>query len=230
MVLTPARDPALGTIRQRIALALIVCLPVPVLAGSGLAIPLPSVVYRVAVAVAERTHEIAVGIPGVGALVDESSDAVRSGTIQLLPAELDALGGATIGTRERAARARSRTRVDPSVTLVEREDATSRPNGSKPAAAGEVVTTRPADGRDSSPAPTNSQPAPEQVPAPAGTQSAPPPPADGGETTPSDPLLPPISAPEVPETGLVPELPPVPLPISTDDVDVPIVPTVPTLP
>jgi hypothetical protein len=111
ITLTPARDSALGSVGQKLALGLIVCLPVPALAGSGLAIPLPSVVYRVAVAFAERSHEIAVRIPGLGAIVDESSDAVRAGTIRLSQAEAAALAGVTPGVEAPSTVPRSRGRA-----------------------------------------------------------------------------------------------------------------------
>ena len=82
------RDRGLSTGRQKLALAAIVCLPVPVLAGSGLAIPLPPVVYRVAVAVADGAHVVAVRLPGVGAIVEDASGAPRAGKIKLAAREL----------------------------------------------------------------------------------------------------------------------------------------------
>ena len=82
------RDPGLSTGRQKLALAAIVCLPVPVLAGSGLAIPLPPVVYRVAVAVADGAHVVAVRLPGVGAVVEDATEAPRAGKIKLAAREL----------------------------------------------------------------------------------------------------------------------------------------------
>jgi hypothetical protein len=70
--------------------SLIVCLPVPMLAASGLAVPLPAIVYRVAVGVAERTQEVAVGVPGFDAVVAEATETPRPGKIKLSPQELAA--------------------------------------------------------------------------------------------------------------------------------------------
>jgi hypothetical protein len=74
---------------KRLALmGVMVCLPIPMLAASGLAVPLPSVVYRVAVGVAERTQAVAVRVPGLGAVVAETKQVARRGTIRLSPEEL----------------------------------------------------------------------------------------------------------------------------------------------
>jgi hypothetical protein len=92
-VTTPVRSaPRLLGVRQRLALAVLICLPVPVLAGTGLAIPLPSVVYRVAVALAERTHAVVMDIARVGTTAGEARPALLRGTIRLTPAERAALG------------------------------------------------------------------------------------------------------------------------------------------
>jgi hypothetical protein len=76
---------------QRLLLtSLIVCLPVPMLAASGLAVPLPTIVYRVAVGLAEHTQAVAVRLPGFEAVVAETTDAPRRGTIKLSAQELAA--------------------------------------------------------------------------------------------------------------------------------------------
>jgi hypothetical protein len=76
---------------QRLLLtSLIVCLPVPMLAASGLAVPLPPVVYRVAVGLAERTQAVAVRLPGFEAVVAETTEPPRRGTIKLSAQELAA--------------------------------------------------------------------------------------------------------------------------------------------
>jgi hypothetical protein len=75
--------------RKRLALmGLMVCLPIPLLAASGLAVPLPSVVYRVAVGVAERTQAVAVRVPGFEAVVTETKQVARRGTIRFSAEEL----------------------------------------------------------------------------------------------------------------------------------------------
>jgi hypothetical protein len=74
---------------KRLALmGVMVCLPIPMLAASGLAVPLPAVVYRVAVGVAERTQAVAVRVPGFGAVVAETKQVARRGTIRLSSEEL----------------------------------------------------------------------------------------------------------------------------------------------
>jgi hypothetical protein len=76
---------------KRLALmGLMVCLPIPMLAASGLAVPLPAVVYRVAVGVAERTQAVAVRVPGFEAVVAETKQVARRGTIRFSAEELAA--------------------------------------------------------------------------------------------------------------------------------------------
>jgi hypothetical protein len=78
---------------KRLALmGLMVCLPIPMLAATGLAVPLPAAVYRVAVGVAERTQAVAVRMPGFEAVVAESTHVARRGTIRLSAAELRTAG------------------------------------------------------------------------------------------------------------------------------------------
>jgi hypothetical protein len=232
MALTPVRDPALGSVRQKLALGLIVCLPVPVLAGSGLAIPLPSVVYRVAVAFAERSHEIAVRIPGLGAFVDESSEGLRAGTIRLSAAELGT-PVAGVPPTEDVGRSMRRRGDDVRAPRGPRESAASTESSAPPVAAnGEG--RRPADQPARAPLPAaprsddRAAPTGEQ-PAPSPTTTTPPPSGGGEEPTPIVPTVP--LAPELPNPGgVVPELPPAPSlpdPTSPGGVDLPSVPTLP---
>jgi hypothetical protein len=81
---------------KRLALmGLMVCLPIPMLAASGLAVPLPSVVYRVAVGVAERTQAVAVHVPGFEAVVAETKQVARHGKIRFSAEELAVAGSPT---------------------------------------------------------------------------------------------------------------------------------------
>jgi hypothetical protein len=74
---------------KRLALmGLMVCLPIPMLASTGLAVPLPASVYRVAVGFAERTQAVTVRLPGFEAVVGETTHVARRGTIRLSAAEL----------------------------------------------------------------------------------------------------------------------------------------------
>jgi hypothetical protein len=80
---------------QRLLLtSLIVCLPVPMLAASGLAVPLPPIVYRVAVGLAERTQAVAVGVPGFEAVIAEATETPRGGVIRLSAQERAATASA----------------------------------------------------------------------------------------------------------------------------------------
>jgi hypothetical protein len=86
--------PALPGWQRLFLTTLIVCLPVPMLAASGLAVPLPSVVYRVAVGLAERTQAVAVGVPGFEAVVAETTETPRHGMIRLSAQERAAAASA----------------------------------------------------------------------------------------------------------------------------------------
>jgi hypothetical protein len=73
---------------KRLALmGVMVSLPIPVFAASGLAVPLPSVVYRAAAGIAEQTQAVSVRLPGLGAVVSETKQVARRGTIRLAPEE-----------------------------------------------------------------------------------------------------------------------------------------------
>jgi hypothetical protein len=113
---------------KRLALmGLMVCLPIPLLAASGLAVPLPSVVYRVAVGVAERTQAVAVRVPGFEAVVAETKQVARHGKIRLAPEELAVADSPTRAAVPAAAdRPRRVRRVRPSTLRP-----ASRPKGTK---------------------------------------------------------------------------------------------------
>lgn len=81
--------------KRLVLTGLIVCLPVPALAATGLAVPLPSIVYRVAVGIAEGTQAVAVGVPGFEAVVAETTQVARRGAIRLSAEELAVAGDTT---------------------------------------------------------------------------------------------------------------------------------------
>jgi hypothetical protein len=74
-----------------------VAVPVPVFAASGLAVPLPSFVYRVAVGIAESTQAIAVQVPGLRAMAPDTARAASRGTIRFAAEELGP-APATVGS------------------------------------------------------------------------------------------------------------------------------------
>jgi hypothetical protein len=103
------------------SMGLLVCLTIPMLAASGLAVPLPSVVYRVAVGVAERTQAVAGRVPGFDAVVTETKQVARRGTIRFSAEELavaarpggaasSADGAAASGDKNRAGQPRRASR------------------------------------------------------------------------------------------------------------------------
>src|SRR5688572_27395400 len=60
-------DWAIVTGWQKLLLGLALCLPIPALSISGLTLPLPTAVYRVAVAIVESTQELAGVLTGTDA-------------------------------------------------------------------------------------------------------------------------------------------------------------------
>jgi hypothetical protein len=95
--------------KRLVLMGIMVAIPVPMFAASGLAVPLPAVVYRVAVGVAEQTHAVAVRVPGLEAVVAETKQVAREGTIRLAPEELATGGAAPAGATATASTARGRT-------------------------------------------------------------------------------------------------------------------------
>jgi len=93
-------------------MGIMVAIPVPMFAASGLAVPLPAVVYRVAVGLAEQTHAVAVRVPGFEAVVAETKQIAREGTIRLSPEEL-ATGRTPPGATAPASTARKRGSAAP---------------------------------------------------------------------------------------------------------------------
>ncbi len=74
--------------RKLLALAGLVFLPVPTLTASGLAVPIPSLVYRVAAGLAANTQQIVVDLPGLPAAEIDSREEASVGVIRLSAAEL----------------------------------------------------------------------------------------------------------------------------------------------
>jgi hypothetical protein len=74
--------------KRLVLMGLMVAVPVPLFAASGLAVPLPPVVYRVAVGIAESTHAVAVRVPGLGTVEAESTHVARAGAITFSAQEL----------------------------------------------------------------------------------------------------------------------------------------------
>src|SRR5918992_134284 len=97
-----AEWPSLSGWRRVALMGVMVALPIPLFAASGLAVPLPSIVYRVAVGVAERTQAVAVGVPGIDAVVAGTTELPRRGTIRLSPQEVAEARAAATADRIRS--------------------------------------------------------------------------------------------------------------------------------
>ena len=80
--------------QKLVLLGALVFLPVPVLTASGLAVPIPSLVYQVASGLATRTQAIVVQLPGFQAVVADEGGESHEGVIRRSAAELSAPGTA----------------------------------------------------------------------------------------------------------------------------------------
>lgn len=174
---------------ERVVLVLGVCLPVPVFAGTGLAIPLPAAVERIAAAV----------VPFADVAAVQATESLARGSITLAPGERQATRSAPTAERETdsvAARVQNR-RHAPAAGENGRPSPGEEGSGSSPL----TPTPGPAAGApasDSQPEPAHEEPASSparEEPAARPEPPAPPPPA-------SDPPPPPPPPP--------PPLPPPP--------------------
>jgi hypothetical protein len=217
---------------------LMVAVPVPLFAASGLAVPLPAVVYRAAAGLAEQTQAVAVRLPGVGDIVSERSRTARTGTIRLSAEELAAGGaaprlevraparppGQKRVERQRRGRASKNAGVTPAPRSRTTRARAAREPGKGALPAAETLPS--AARRDEAPAPPAAPPdrgraAGEQKPEPAAGEapaSAPTPsPAHPVETksAPKDDHKPAAPAPPTsPPPALPPPPPPSPLPVT----------------
>jgi hypothetical protein len=124
--------------KRLVLTGLVVSLPVPALAASGLAVPLPSIVYRVAVGVAERTQAVAVGLPGFEAVVPGTAREVRHGAIRLSADELQTASAPA--AKPRPATTSAPTEVEGSLRV--------EPDGATAEAARVVASNDPAEPRN----------------------------------------------------------------------------------
>jgi hypothetical protein len=106
--------------KRLVLMGLMVAVPVPLFAASGLAVPLPSVVYRVAVGIAESTHEVAVRVPGLGTVEAESTHVARAGTITFSAQELASRTARARSSRAPEAHPSKTQRPEPAAGRAER--------------------------------------------------------------------------------------------------------------
>jgi hypothetical protein len=182
---------------------LMVAVPVPVFAASGLAVPLPAVVYRAAVGLAQQTQAVAVRVPVVGSVVAETTRVARKGTIRFSAAELASGGGEAARSDFRlepggpASQSARRTRLGRGVKNADTHPASASPAparrakrvrdmGNAPAASGERGSRGGAKEETPQAAtapPGQSETAREQKPAPANREE----PAGGLTPAPAHP-------------------------------------------
>jgi hypothetical protein len=209
--------------RQKLALGLLICLPVPLLAMSGLAVPLPTAVYRAAVAIVQSTEGLARALTGTEQETRVLS--VRRTTAPINPAPRPS--GSSRRVVERAASHRSSVRVQPAAEIRTRsfDTARKRSRAPHPSHSAAVRTpSAPVSVERSEPAPAAAAPATAQAPArspveptqrpadvaptePAPSKPpvnlSPPPPAPPPAPTPEPGLLEPVTKPLEPVTKSV---------------------------
>lgn len=199
--------------QKLLLLGALVFLPVPVLTASGLAVPIPSLVYQVASGLATQTQAIVVQLPGFDAVVADEGGAAREGVIRLSAAELS-VPRTTIdlGPVENAGSQNGSRPGSKKSPVAAGDDAPARdqgsPAGTTPdgdsttgATSGEASTGTPAGVIPPEPG----APPPPPPPPPPQPQTPPPPPAN----PPPPPL--PITPPKIELPPLLP--PPIQIPL-----------------
>jgi hypothetical protein len=126
-------DWAIVTGWQKLLLGFALCLPVPALSVSGLALPLPSAVYRLAVAIVESTESLAGALTGAGADQETRVLAVRPATTPRRPVS-DPPSGSSPRLDRRSAPPRASVRVQPAVRRGFGTTPTTRNRATRPAA------------------------------------------------------------------------------------------------
>ena len=207
--------------QKLVLLGALVFLPVPVLTASGLAVPIPSLVYQVASGLATRTQAIVVQLPGFEAVVADEGTKAREGLIRRSAAELPAATPATAidgspvesdGSKNGSKNgSRPGSKKSP---VVVGGDAPARDQGSPAGTTPDGGSTgTPAGGIPPEPgAPPPPPPPPPPAPPPPPPQPPPPPAIPPPPALPVPPLPPtePVVLPPPPEIEI--EILPVPLP------------------
>jgi hypothetical protein len=181
-VAAPARFVAPAGLRQKVMLAIGFALPVPLLAATGLTLPLPDGVFRLASAVVERTAAIAKELPAVGS--SDSREAPRP--------VVDQSRGQTSAVPQAAAR----PALTPAKTRKRRAASAGRTSTVVPASPGRATGTRavtaPAKSSNTPSSPAGS--APSTTTPPSGST------ANGSTTSPPSTGGPTSSTPTTPES------------------------------
>ena len=218
---------------KRLALmGVLVALPIPTFAASGLAVPLPGVVYRAAAGIAERTQAVAVQVPGLGAVVSETTEVARRGTIRLSADELaapsppadsppsPAADGSDVTKTKRLAvrrsvrspRARVRRAAPAGPAARVSRSAAPAPVSSEP----QRASDQPASGQKPTETRPSGQPAPSAATPAQSTDTRPKGETPGAPTTPPPAPPPPSPPASLPPLPVIPpaDLPPAPVPVT----------------
>jgi hypothetical protein len=126
-------DWAIVTAGQKLLLGFALCLPIPALSVSGLALPLPSAVYRLAVAIVESTESLAGALTGADADQETRVLRVRRATAPMRPVS-DPPSRSSPRLDRRSAPARASVRVQPAVRRAFGTTPTKRTRATRPAA------------------------------------------------------------------------------------------------
>ena len=210
--------------QKLLLLGALVFLPVPVLTASGLAVPIPSLVYQVASGLARATQAFVVQLPGFEAVVADEAAASHEGVIRRSAEELSTPGQLISLRRPVADGGSEKTE----------SNRASRPAARKsPVAAGADSPERdqatPAESTTTETLPGQDRPTGAPV---AATQPDPPPPPSV-QPPPPPPANPPPPAPPPPAIEITPpKLPPLPLPLPPPPPIIPLPPppNVPLIP
>lgn len=125
-----AADWAIVTGWQKLLLGFALCLPIPALSVSGLAVPLPSAVYRVAVAIVESTESLAGALTGA----DQETRVLSVRRPTLIRPLSDLPSRSSPRLDRRRAPARVSVRVQPAVRRGFGTTPTKRTRATRPAA------------------------------------------------------------------------------------------------
>ena len=202
--------------QKLLLLGALVFLPVPALTASGLAVPIPSLVYQVAAGLATRTQAIVVQLPGFDAVVSDEGGVSHEGVIRRSAAELSAAETAIDGGAPEVGSNRE-SRPGAKDTPVAAGD--EIPAGDH----GSTAETTPSEGSTAGSTSENgSAGTPAVVISPQPGSEPPPPPPPPANPPPPPPANPPPPPP--------PSLSPIELPITPPKLEVPPLPPPPSLP
>jgi len=159
-------DAGIVTLRQKLLLGLALCLPIPMLSLSGLALPLPSAVYRAAAALGEGAQELASVFTGARAEAEVRTPGAPAVTPRRQGRPQPASPARTGDAASASSSVRS-VRLRPAVVMRQATSAAPRPvkkarRSQSPTETARTPSMPPTEGR------SNGAETPATAPAPAG--------------------------------------------------------------